>query len=422
MSWIEKLHTKSQANLTTPGVQKQQTPQEEELQMKSADDSSWLQRQAAPEEELQMKPMVQRRPGVDGMAATSDLETSIQQSRGGGQPLADEIKQLMEQAFGADFGGVRIHTDAQSDKLNQSIQARAFTTGQDIFFRQGEYSPGSNTGKELLAHELTHVVQQNGSAVQRKTNPSADIVKQVSEPPNIEEVSTPSADIGIQRLCHECEQEQQQLSTTQPPEERLQAKEIAGYTININPDLPSLSNPSLQTKQQVTGESQEQETAKEQFALQVLVNSPGGEPSPTSAEGTEPPPDSPQQPEARENALVNQGQAVKSQTPKSTKSVEIATPQNKSPVKSTDDKAAEEQGKGLENTPASQALEQSPQQNPEEIGKTASPDQDGKTENIPASQALEQVVGSNVVMSDPLTRKQLAQIRMVKLLRDKVKG
>ena len=136
-----------------------------------------IQREALPEEEdqLQMKslagsitPLVQRQ-GGGRTAATSELETSIQQARGNGQPLADDIKHPMEQAFGADFGSVRVHTDAQSNRLNESIQARAFTTGQDVFFRQGEYSPGSNAGKELLAHELTHVVQQNGSAVQPKS-------------------------------------------------------------------------------------------------------------------------------------------------------------------------------------------------------------------------------------------------------------
>ncbi|MBE9232466.1 DUF4157 domain-containing protein [Cuspidothrix issatschenkoi LEGE 03284] len=160
-------------------IQRQQAPDPEDLQMKSVDNfhTSWLQRQQVPEEEeipeedteVQRSSMVQRRPSTGGIAATDDLETSIQQSRGGGQPLADDIKRPMEQAFGADFTNVNIHTDDNSDKLNKSIQARAFTTGQDIFFRQGEYSPGSNTGKELLAHELTHVVQQNGSAVQRKS-------------------------------------------------------------------------------------------------------------------------------------------------------------------------------------------------------------------------------------------------------------
>ena len=89
-----------------------------------------------------------------------DLEASINQARGGGQAMGDNIRKPMEQAFGADFGGVKVHTDSRSDQLNQSIQARAFTTGQNVFFRQGEYNPGSRGGQELLAHELTHVVQQ----------------------------------------------------------------------------------------------------------------------------------------------------------------------------------------------------------------------------------------------------------------------
>jgi hypothetical protein len=74
----------------------------------------------------------------------------------------------MEPAMGADFSGVRVHTGGQADALNHHLSARAFTTGQDIFFKQGEYSPGSSGGRELLAHELTHVVQQNGDQVQTK--------------------------------------------------------------------------------------------------------------------------------------------------------------------------------------------------------------------------------------------------------------
>ncbi|MBD2564617.1 MULTISPECIES: eCIS core domain-containing protein [Nostoc] len=127
-----------------------------------------IQREALPEdeEELQMKPMVQCQAEA-GMGAAPDLEASINQARGGGQAIADNIREPMEQAFGADFSEVKVHTDGQSDQLNRSIQARAFTTGQDVFFRSGEYNPGSRDGQELLAHELTHVVQQEAKATQR---------------------------------------------------------------------------------------------------------------------------------------------------------------------------------------------------------------------------------------------------------------
>jgi len=68
----------------------------------------------------------------------------------------------METAFDANFSGVKVHTDGESDQLNKSLNSRAFATGQDIFFSQGAYNPGSRDGQELLAHELTHIVQQNG--------------------------------------------------------------------------------------------------------------------------------------------------------------------------------------------------------------------------------------------------------------------
>ena len=121
-----------------------------------------------PKEEMQMKPMVQRQSTGEETNVMPDLETSIQQSRGGGQGLADNVRGPMEDAFGADFSGVKVHTDSNSDQMNQQIQARAFTTGQDVFFRKGEYNPASQEGQTLIAHELTHVVQQNGSTVQNK--------------------------------------------------------------------------------------------------------------------------------------------------------------------------------------------------------------------------------------------------------------
>ncbi|MBD2440970.1 DUF4157 domain-containing protein [Nostoc sp. FACHB-110] len=119
-----------------------------------------------------VQPLIQR-VNIGGMAASPDVESGIQSARGGGQPLADSIREPMEQAFGADFSGVRVHTDSQADQLNQSIQAKAFTTGQDVFFRQGAYEPGSRGGQELLAHELTHVVQQKKGVSKRKRKEKA---------------------------------------------------------------------------------------------------------------------------------------------------------------------------------------------------------------------------------------------------------
>jgi hypothetical protein len=146
-------------------IQREAIPEEEELQMKP--EVSSIQRHAGhetghEEEELQAKSLLQRQDTYDGGEASADLESSIQSARGSGQSLDPSLQAKMGEAMGADFSSVKVHTDSQSDQLNKSIQAKAFTTGQDVFFRQGAYDPGSRGGQELIAHELTHVVQQSG--------------------------------------------------------------------------------------------------------------------------------------------------------------------------------------------------------------------------------------------------------------------
>jgi len=105
---------------------------------------------------------------AEGGYVTSNVETAIEQMRGGGHPLQHEVRAEMENAFGADFSSVRIHSGTEAYKLSQSLDARAFTTGSDIFFDQGEYNSDTASGKHLLAHELAHVVQQNRGTILRK--------------------------------------------------------------------------------------------------------------------------------------------------------------------------------------------------------------------------------------------------------------
>jgi len=166
-------------------IQREELPEEEDLQMKP--ESGTIQRDELPEEdELQMKPeTIQRQPDVDSGTASDEFETSLNNSRSGGQSLQPELRMKMESAMGADFSGVKVHTDTKSDQLNKSIQAKAFTTGKDVFFRQGEYNPGSQGGQELIAHELTHVVQQGGNGIQRQIQPKASQINQSRESPQV---------------------------------------------------------------------------------------------------------------------------------------------------------------------------------------------------------------------------------------------
>ncbi|CAG0933335.1 Peptidoglycan L-alanyl-D-glutamate endopeptidase CwlK [Thermoflexales bacterium] len=112
----------------------------------------------------------------EGGALDASTSAAIERSQGGGQPLADSVRNPLEHAFQSDFSQVRVHADPQADKFNRSVQAEAFTLGHDIYFRKDNYAPSTATGKKLIAHELTHVVQQTGQpapAVQRKADDQA---------------------------------------------------------------------------------------------------------------------------------------------------------------------------------------------------------------------------------------------------------
>ncbi len=106
-----------------------------------------------------------------GSGDDSDISAQIGSTRGGGSSMDKATKSEMESGFGHDFSNVRIHTGNQAAQMNQSLGAKAFTTGNDIFFNEGQYQPDSKEGKRLLAHELTHTLQQgaSGKNIQKKT-------------------------------------------------------------------------------------------------------------------------------------------------------------------------------------------------------------------------------------------------------------
>nr|WP_284733881.1 MULTISPECIES: DUF4157 domain-containing protein [unclassified Dyella] len=103
----------------------------------------------------------------------------------GGQPLGNDVKGYMEPRFGADFGNVRVHHDGESAGLNNRLGAKAFTYQNHIFFSRGQYQPGTSDGKQLLAHELTHTIQQ-GHAVQRAPAENAPAVSAAPATPAVQ--------------------------------------------------------------------------------------------------------------------------------------------------------------------------------------------------------------------------------------------
>ena len=122
------------------------------------------------EEPLQAKRIGSTVVGADGGAVDADLGARIESARRGGQPMEPQLRRSMEGAFGADFSGVKMHVGPASDRLNHDLGARAFTHHRDVFVRGDDFRPGTRAGRELLAHELTHVVQQGGAPIVDRTD------------------------------------------------------------------------------------------------------------------------------------------------------------------------------------------------------------------------------------------------------------
>ena len=114
---------------------------------------------------------VMRQSGRGPPASSIPFEQTLASSKGSGSALPSDTRQFMESRIGADFSGVRIHTGTAAESMSRSVQAQAFAHGSDIYFNSGKYSPDTSTGKTLLAHELTHTVQQGAS---KSITPSRD--------------------------------------------------------------------------------------------------------------------------------------------------------------------------------------------------------------------------------------------------------
>jgi GH24 family phage-related lysozyme (muramidase) len=115
--------------------------------------------------------------------APSQFESKIGKLRGKGKEMPESLRSYFEPRFGYDFSDVRIHNDNEAIRLASSINAYAFTLGRDIMFGRGAYVPETFEGKNLLAHELTHVVQQNKTNSPEKCNPVEPVENKGNIPP-----------------------------------------------------------------------------------------------------------------------------------------------------------------------------------------------------------------------------------------------
>jgi hypothetical protein len=120
-------------------------------------------------------PRIQRLPLSHGEAVPAAVDTALQDE---GRPLESRVRADMQHRFGYDFSNVRVHTDPIAQRSALGVGAQAYTVGRDVVFGPGQYAPGTQEGRRLIAHELTHVVQQGtghgrreGATIQRKPDP-----------------------------------------------------------------------------------------------------------------------------------------------------------------------------------------------------------------------------------------------------------
>lgn len=101
------------------------------------------------------------------MSDPNSLVKNVPQNQG--KPLPADLRQSMEATLGHDFSDVRVHTDVNANAAARAASAQAYTQGSDIYFAPGQFQPGTDGGRSLLAHELTHVVQQSQGRVKPTT-------------------------------------------------------------------------------------------------------------------------------------------------------------------------------------------------------------------------------------------------------------
>lgn len=154
------------------------------------DDEYILQRKCAEceqEEKLQKKS-----DSIDSLTESPSVEGSLASSKGSGSYIPTTTLKRMENSFGADFSNVRLHTDSRAIQMNNDLHAQAFTHGSDIYFNEGKFNVSSKEGSRLLAHELTHVVQQN-SLLRKRVQKSDAVGPSPKSLPTIDPSTIPTS-------------------------------------------------------------------------------------------------------------------------------------------------------------------------------------------------------------------------------------
>lgn len=139
-----------------------------------------IQRKCAHCEEEEKKKVQRKEMGTHSPVVNESLNNYISGLNNSGQPLSPDVRNFFEPRFGYDFGKVKIHNDASATQSAKSINALAYTHGNNIVFNTGQYAPETNAGKRLLGHELVHVMQQGNNIIKRESMPDETTVSDLT--------------------------------------------------------------------------------------------------------------------------------------------------------------------------------------------------------------------------------------------------
>ena len=206
----EKIQRKEEDEMVQRKMDKEEAPiqtkkeskDEEKIQRKEEDEM--VQKKEEKEEPIQKreeKESIQKKTNEDEESVQRRSDGKINRTPnqsfiaklksriGFGEPLADTVRGKMETGFGADFSAIRIHRDNAAASLTKAIKAQAFTRGKDVFFNKGKYDPTSTQGANLLAHELTHTIQQ-GAVAAKSNEPTAESTTEIIDTTSTEQTQT----------------------------------------------------------------------------------------------------------------------------------------------------------------------------------------------------------------------------------------
>lgn len=161
--------------------------EKEPVQKKEQEEETVQAKCAGCEKEDKEKKVQKKENNTKSTKDDSDVEARLNQSKGNGSPMNKELKNEMESKFSSDFSNVNIHTNSNAVQMSQDMGAQAFTSGNDVYFNKGKYNPDKE-GKHLLAHELTHTIQQTGA---KQKTPTVQKVALENHPEDLQNSENP---------------------------------------------------------------------------------------------------------------------------------------------------------------------------------------------------------------------------------------